>query len=154
MGCGGKTGDQGAVVSPPEAAQPPRQRRNRKAPNFSTEEFCLLYNAGYSDSEIAKRLGVTYNTVVHRRNMQLNAPPNRRKPGEPLVPPEEERISEERFERPWNWWKKLYMAVTADRYELPVLCRIPRWNWQLAGTDYSNLFQKTSRSGASFSPAR
>lgn len=90
----------GAVVSPPEAAQP-RQRRNRKAPNFSTEEFCLLYNAGYSDSEIAKRLGVTYNTVVHRRNMQLNAPPNRRKPGEPLVPPKE-RISEERFERPWN----------------------------------------------------
>lgn len=90
----------GTAASSPEAAQP-RQRRNRKAPNFSTEEFCLLYNAGYSDSEIAKRLGVTYNTVVHRRNMQLNAPPNRRKPGEPLVPPKE-RISEERFERPWN----------------------------------------------------
>lgn len=90
----------GAVVSPPEAAQP-RKRRNRKAPNFSTEEFCLLYNAGYSDSEIAKRLGVTCNTVTNRRNMQLNVPPNRRKPGEPLVPPKE-RISVERFERPWN----------------------------------------------------
>lgn len=53
-------------------------------------------------NHILKGDGVTYNTVVHRRNMQLNAPPNRRKPGEPLVPPKE-RISVERFERPWNW---------------------------------------------------
>lgn len=90
----------GAVASLPFQPQP-RKRRNRKAPNFSTGEFCLLYNAGYSDSEIAKRLGVTYNTVANRRKMQLNVPPNRRKPGEPLIPPKE-RISEDRFERPWN----------------------------------------------------
>lgn len=99
----------GAVVSPPVdelTEDRPKRTRKRgavwKPENFSVAEFCRLYNAGYNDVEIAKRLGVTYNTVVHRRNMQLNAPPNRRKPGEPLVPPKE-RISEERFERPWNW---------------------------------------------------
>ena len=50
--------------------------------------------------------------------------------------------------------KKLYMAVTADRYELPVFVSDTALELaKVAETDYSNLFRNI-KMGASFSPAR
>jgi len=51
-------------------------KRKRKLKKFTDEQFLQLYQQGLSDSEIARRLGVSV-TAVWERRRRLGLPPNR-----------------------------------------------------------------------------